>query len=98
MPLELPQFCKFKYMFSIKNHDVGGSFLISNPNVDSSSHGIQGSSPPLFSPNNSYPSNVNNDDDVMSLDELNPIPKLDLPTISSKLIVKKKNYDASRNF
>jgi len=97
MPLKLPQSYKFKYLFSIKNPNVGGPLLISNPNVDFSSHGIQGSSLPLFSPCNFDFSNVNHDD-VMSLDEFNPIPKIDLLAISSKLIVKKKNYDASKFF
>jgi hypothetical protein len=77
---------------------VGGPLLISNPNVDSFSHGIQGSSPPLFSPCNFDTSNADLDDDVIFLDEFNTIPKIDLPTISCKLIVKKNNYDASRIF
>jgi len=75
---------------------VCGPFLISIPNVDFSSYGIQRSSLPLFSPCNSNPSNVDHDDDVMSLDEFNPILEINIPAISSKLIVKKKNYDASK--
>ncbi len=77
---------------------MGGPLLISNPNVDFSSHGIQGSSIPLFSPCNFDLSNVDHDDVVMSLDEFNPILKIDLLAISSKLTVKKKNYDASKFF
>ncbi len=90
MLLELPQSYIFKYFFFIKNLNVGGPLLISNLNVDYSSHGIQGSSFSLFSPCNSDPSNVDHDEDVMSLDESNPILEIDLPIISSKLIVKKK--------
>ncbi len=48
----------------------------------SSSHGPQGSSPPLSSPCNSNPSNVDHDDDdVMSLDEFNTTPQTNLPIV-----------------
>ncbi len=77
---------------------MGGPLLIVNPNVDSSLHGIQGSSLPLFSPCNFDPSNVDHDDDAMFLDESNPIFEIYLHVISSELIVKKKNYDAFIKF
>jgi len=51
---------------------MGRPLLIFDPNVVSSSHGPQGSSPHLFSPCNYNPSNGDHDDDVMSLDESNP--------------------------
>jgi hypothetical protein len=75
---------------------VGGPLLISNPNVVSSFHGLQGSSPPLFSLGSSNPSNGDHDDDVMSLDESDPTPKINLLIVPSKLIVQKKNYDVSK--
>ncbi len=68
---------------------MGKPLLISNPNVASSSYGLQGSSLPLFSQCNFNPSNGDDDDDVMSLDESDPIPKIDLPVVPSKLIVQK---------
>jgi len=85
---KLPQSYQFKYFFN-RNLALGESLLISNPNVASSSHGLQGSSLPLFSPCNFNPSNGNHDDDVMSLDESYPIPKMDLPVVPSKLKVQK---------
>jgi hypothetical protein len=69
---------------------VSWPLLIFYPNVASSFHGPQGSSPPLFSPCNFNPSNGDHDDDVMSLDECNPIPKIDLHVIPSKLTIQKK--------
>jgi hypothetical protein len=47
---------------------------------------------------NSNPSNGDHHDDVMSLDESNPTPKIDLPIVPSKLIVQKNNYDVFRKF
>jgi hypothetical protein len=88
MPLELPQSCKFKY-FSSRNLVVSRPFLIFDPNVASSFHGPQRSSLPLFSPCNSNPSNGDHDDDVMSLDESNPVPKIDLHFVPSKLTIQK---------
>jgi hypothetical protein len=64
----------------------------------SSSHGPQGSSPPLSSPCNSDPSNVDHDDDVMSLDECNTTPETNLPIVPSKLTFYKNNNDAFRDF
>ncbi len=90
MPLKLPQSYKFKYFFFIKIPNVGGPLLISNPNVDYSSHGIQRASLPLSSPCNFIPSNVDHNDDVMSLDGSNPILEINLHVISFKLIVKKR--------
>jgi hypothetical protein len=69
---------------------MGEPLIISNPNVASSSHGLQGSSLPLFSPCNFNPSNGDHDDDVMSLDESDPTPEIDLPFVPSKLRVPKK--------
>jgi hypothetical protein len=60
----------------------------------SSSHGFQGSSPPLFSPCNCDISNIDHDDDVMSLDESNPTLGTNLLVVPSKLTINKKNYDA----
>ncbi len=77
---------------------MGGPLLISDPNVASSSHGLQGSSPPLFSPDNYNPSNGNDDDDVMSLDESDPTLEIDLHVVPSKLIVQKKINDVFRKF
>jgi len=62
------------------------------------SHGLQGSSPLLFSPCNYDPSNVYYDDDVISLDEFDPHLEIDLPIVPFKFIIHKKNYDASRKF
>jgi hypothetical protein len=88
MPPKLPQSYKFKY-FSNRNPAMGEPFLISNPNVASSFHGFQGSSHPLFSPCNCNPSNGDHHDDVMSLDESDPTPKIDLHVVPPKLIVQK---------
>jgi hypothetical protein len=77
MPPKLPQSYKFKYFFT-RNPIVGGPLLIFYLNVTSSSHGFQGSSPPLFSPCNCDFSNVDHDDDVMSLDESDPILETNL--------------------
>ncbi len=63
---------------------MGGPLLNYDPNVVSSSHGLQRSSLPLFSPCNFDLSNVDHDDDVMSLDEFGPIPKIDLFIVPSK--------------
>jgi len=52
----------------------------------------------LLSPCNYNPSNGDHDDDVMSLDESNPTPKIDLHVIPSKLIIQKNNNDVSRKF
>jgi hypothetical protein len=95
MPPKLPQSYKFKY-FSSRNLVVGGPLLIFDLNVTSSSHGFQGSSPLLFSPCNYDLSNVDHDDDVMSLDEFNPTLETNLLVVPSKLIINKKNYDASK--
>ncbi len=86
---KLPQSYKVKY-FSSKKPVMGEPLLISNPNVTSSSHGLQGSSLPLFSPCNSNPSNGDHDDDVMSLDESDPTLEIDLLVVPSKLTVQKK--------
>jgi hypothetical protein len=94
---KLPQSYKFKY-FSNRNLVVGGPLLIFDPNVTSSSHGFQGSSPPLFSPCNFNLSNVDHDDDVMSLDEFDPTFETNLFIDPSKLTIQEKNYDASKNF
>ncbi len=64
---------------------MGGPLLIYDPNVASPSHGLQKSSLLLFSPCNFDFSNVNHDDDVMSLDESDPTPKIDLFIVPSKL-------------
>ncbi len=96
MPPDLPQSYKFKY-FSNRNLVVGGPLLIYDPNV-TSSRGLQRSSLLLFSPCNFDPSNVDHDDDVMSLDEFDPIPKIDLFTVPFKSTIQKKNYDASKSF
>jgi hypothetical protein len=77
---------------------MGKPFLIFDPNVASSFHGLQGSSPPLFSPCTFNPSNGYHDDDVMSLDESNPIPKTDLHVVPSNLTVQKISYDVSKKF
>jgi len=66
---------------------VGRPLLIFDPNVVSSFHGLERSSPPLFSPCKSNPSNGDHDDDVMSLDESNPTPKIDLHVVPSKLTI-----------
>ncbi len=96
---DLPQSYKFKYFFSSRNLVVGGLLLNYDPNVASSFHGLQRSSLPLFSPCNFDPSNVDDDDDdVMSLDEFDPIPKIDLFIVPSKPIIQKKKNDASRKF
>jgi hypothetical protein len=84
MPPYLPQSYKFKYFFSNKNLVVGGPLLIYDPNVVSSSRGLQRSSLPLFSPCNFDPSNVDHDDDVMFLDEFDPTHKIDLFIVPSK--------------
>jgi hypothetical protein len=68
---------------------MGESLLISNLNVSSYFRGLQGSSLPLFSPCNSNPSNGDHDDDVMSLDESNPTPKIDMHVVPSKLTIQK---------
>jgi hypothetical protein len=68
MPPLFPESYKFKYFFFSKNLICGWPFLIFDHNVASSFHGPQGSSPTLFSPCNSNPSNVIHDDDVMFLD------------------------------
>jgi len=68
---------------------MGEPLLISNPNVASSSHGLQGSSLPLFSPCNFNPSNGDHDDDVMSLDEFDPIPEINILVVPFKLTVQK---------
>jgi hypothetical protein len=98
MPRDLPQSYKFKYFFSNRNPVVGGPLLIYDPNVTSSARGLQRSSLLLFSPCNFDPSNVDHDDDVMSLDEFDPIPKIDLFTVPFKSTIQKKNYDASKKF
>jgi hypothetical protein len=85
---KLPQSYKFKYFFS-RHPTLGEPLLISNPNVASSSHGLQGSSLPLFSPCNFNPSNGDHDGDVMSFDESNPTPKIDLHVVPSKLTIQK---------
>jgi len=64
---------------------VGGPLLIYDPNVASPSHRLHRSSLLLFSPCNFDPSNVDDDDDVMSLDEFDPTPKIDLFIVPSKL-------------
>jgi len=64
---------------------VGGPLLIYDPNVASTSHGLQRSSLLLFSPCNFDPSNVDHDNYVMSLDEFDPTPKIDLFIVPSKL-------------
>jgi hypothetical protein len=74
---------------------VGGPLLISNPNVVSSFHGLQGSSPLLFSPCNFNPSNGFHDDDVMFLDESNPTLEIDLHVVPSKLIIQ-ISFDVSK--
>jgi hypothetical protein len=79
------------------NPVVGEFLLIFDLNV-TSSHGFQGSSPPLFSPCNFDLSNVDHDDDVMSLDEFDPTLETNLLIVPSKLTIQKKNYDASKNF
>ncbi len=67
---------------------MGGPFLNFYPNGASFSHGLQGSSPPLFSPCNYDPSNVDHDDDdVIFLDEFDPHLEIDLPIVPSKLII-----------
>jgi hypothetical protein len=62
---------------------MGEPLLISNPNVASSSHGLQGLSLPLFSPCNFNPSNGNHDDDVMSLDKFDPTLEINLHVVPS---------------
>jgi hypothetical protein len=52
-------------------------------------HGLQGLSPLLFSPCN-YDPNVDHNDDVISLNEFDPNLEIDLPIVSSKLIIHKK--------
>jgi hypothetical protein len=93
MPLELPQSYKFKYFFFSWNLVI--NFYL---NGASFSHGLQGSSPPLFSPCNYDPSNIDHDDNAISLDEFDPHLEIDLPIVPSKLIIHKKNYDAFRRF
>jgi hypothetical protein len=80
------------------NPIVGGLLLIFDPNVISFFHGLQRSSLALFSPCNFDRSNVDHDDDVMSLDEFDPTPKIDLFIVPSKSTIQKINYDASRKF
>jgi hypothetical protein len=65
---KLPLSYKFKYFFLA----IGGPILISNPNVASFFHGLQGSSLFLFSPCNFNPSNGDHDDDAMFSNESNP--------------------------
>jgi len=89
MPLKLPQFYKFKYFFNW-NPVMGGLFLIFYPNGASFTHGLQGSSPRLFSLCNYDLSNVDHDDDFMSLDEFDPHLEIDLPIVPSKFIIHKK--------
>jgi hypothetical protein len=89
MLLELPQSHKFKYFFSW-NLFMGGPFLNFYPNGASFSHGLQGSSPFLFSPCNYDPSNVKHDDDVISLDEFDPHLEIDLPIVPFKNIIHKE--------
>jgi hypothetical protein len=98
MPPDLPQSYIFKYFFSNRNLVVGGPLLIYDPNVISTSRGLQRSSLLLFSPCNFDPSNVDHDDDVMSLDEFDPTLKIDLFIVPFELTIQKKNYDASRKF
>jgi len=93
---KFPQSYKFKYFYS-RNPAMGEPLLISNPNVASSFHGLQRSSLLMFSPCNSNPSNGDHDDDVMSLDESNPTPKIDLHVVPSKLIVPQKK-NVSKKF
>jgi len=70
-----------------RNPTMGEPLIISNPNVASSFHNLQGSSLLMFSPCNSNPSNGDHDDDVMSLDEANPTLKIDLHVVPSKLTI-----------
>jgi hypothetical protein len=69
---------------------MGEPLIISNANVVSSSHGLQGSSLPLFSPCNSNLSNGDHDDDVISLDEFDPTLEIYLPIVPSKLTIQRK--------
>ncbi len=82
---KLPQSYKFKY-FSNRNPVVGGPLLIFDLNV-TSSHGFQGPSPPLFSPSNFDLSNVDHDDDVMSLDEFDPTLETNLLVVPFELTI-----------
>ncbi len=66
---------------------MGGPLLIFDLNVTSSSHGFQGPSPPSFSPCNFDLSNVDHDDDVMSLDEFDPTLETNLLVVPFELTI-----------